>query len=128
MKKTLLILSAIAVSGTAFVIAQEGERPAPRGDRAGRGGPGMFANAPFFKAMKMGEDGSVALPKTDDEKADFLKAIAKCDTNGNGKLERVEMFGEMRRGGGAGGSGAGGGARRPGGEGGADAPKTPASE
>ncbi|MDA0810903.1 MAG: hypothetical protein O3C21_00710 [Verrucomicrobia bacterium] len=127
MKKTLLILSAIAVSGTAFVIAQEqGDRPAPRGDRAGGRGAGRFANAPLFKAMKMGEGGSIALPKTDDEKAALLEAIAKCDANGDGKLERTEIFGEMRRGGGAG-AGAGG-ARRPGGEGGADAPKPPASE
>ncbi|MCB1099238.1 MAG: hypothetical protein KDN22_26950 [Verrucomicrobiae bacterium] len=120
MKKTLLILSAIAVSGTAFVIAQEGDRPAPRGDRPGRGA-GMFANSPLFKAMKMGEDGTIALPTDEAGKTALLEAIAKCDTNKDGKLDRTEIFGEMRRGGG------GPGGRRPGGEGGGR-PQRPASE
>lgn len=121
MKKALVILSAIAVSGSAFVIAQEdGERRAPRGgDRGGRGG-GMFASAPLFKALGMDKEGAIALPKTDEEKAALLAAIAKCDKDGDGKLTRTEIFGERTRGGGRRGEGGGGA--------GGDRPKRPASE
>lgn len=108
MKKTLLILSAVAVSGTALLVAQD--REAPRGDRP-RGG-GMFANSPFFKKLGMNEEGEIALPKADDEEAKkaFLAKIMECDTDKDGKLTRTEIFGEFRRGGGAGGAGGRGGA------------------
>ena len=125
MKKILLILSAIAVSGTALVIAQEDTRDAPRGgDRRGGRTGGMFANAPFFKALGMTEDGSIKLPKTPEEKEALLAAIAKCDTDGDGKLTRTEIFGERTRG------GRGGQRRRPEGGGGAGGgqPTPPASE
>jgi hypothetical protein len=115
MKKLLLTLSAIAISGTAFVIAQEGEveRKAPRGERGGRGG-GMFAEAPLFKALGMDKEGEIALPKTDEEKTAFLKKFADCDANEDGKLSREEIFGQRGRNRGAGGGG--------------DRPKRPASE
>ena len=117
MKKTLLLLSAVALSGTAILIAQEGDRDAPRGNRRG----GMFSNAPLFKALGINAAGEVTLPKADDEKAkaEFLAKIIACDKDKDGKLSRTEMFGERR--------GRGGDRRRDGG-GGGDRPRRPASE
>lgn len=102
MKQTLLILFAIAASGSALLIAQESDRQRPQGAR--RGG-GMFNNSPLFKALGITKEGDIAVPSEDADaatKAAFADKIIACDTNKDGKLSRTEMFGEFRRRGGGG--------------------------
>ena len=153
MKKILLILSAVFLSGTAYIVAQDPapDRQPPQGARDGggrRGGGAMFRNSPLLKALKANEEtGEISIADIEkDEKLGkmtlvaFLKSLDKAPEGaseedakkgGDGKIDRTELFGNF---GGRGGAGAGGrrgadGAGAPGAPGGRpQRPARPASE
>jgi hypothetical protein len=153
MKKILLILSAVAISGGAYLYAQDEEKDEPRrpqrdgaqrgaqrgGQRGGGQRGGFLRNSPLLKALKANEEsGEISIADiAKDEKlkdiklVDFLKMLDKAPEGkdkGDGKIDRTELFGSFGGGRGRGGARGSDRPRRPDGEAGGDRPDRPRSD
>ena len=137
MKKILLLISALAMTGGAYLYAQDKkedgkeeskeetpdrrpDRDRPRGDRprgdrdgAGREGGGRRGGfGGFFSRMPLfkalGVNEEGEISLKELDEKKLMAALKKLDKDENGKLSRTELMGDF---GGRGGRGGGGGAR-----------------